>query len=44
MLADVRSYSNKPPELYLLANKPMDQKVSGTSKPVTTSPVPEFFH
>jgi len=43
MLADVRSYSNKPPELYLLENKPMDEKVSAQLKPVTTSPIPEFF-
>ena len=43
MLADVRSYSNKPPELYLLPNKPMDEKASATIKPVTTSPIPEFF-
>ena len=33
MIADVRSYSNKPPELYLLPQL----------KPVTTSPIPEFF-
>jgi dipeptidyl aminopeptidase/acylaminoacyl peptidase len=43
MLADVRSYSNKPPELYLFANKPMDEKAAATIKPVTTSPIPEFF-
>jgi dipeptidyl aminopeptidase/acylaminoacyl peptidase len=43
MLADVRSYSNKPPELYLIANTPMDEKASSTLKPVTTSPIPEFF-
>jgi len=43
MLADVRSYSNKPPELYLLPNKPMDEKASAAVKPVTTSPIPEFF-
>src|SRR4051812_39868159 len=43
MLADVRSYSNKPPELYLLPNKPMDEKSSAALKPVTTSPIPEFF-
>jgi len=43
MLADVRSYSNKPPELYLFANKPMDEKGSSALKPVTTSPIPEFF-
>ena len=43
LLADVRSYSNKPPELYLIANKPMDEKSSSTLKPITTSPIPEFF-
>jgi dipeptidyl aminopeptidase/acylaminoacyl peptidase len=43
MLADVRSYSNKPPELYLIANTPMDEKASSTLKPMTTSPIPEFF-
>jgi dipeptidyl aminopeptidase/acylaminoacyl peptidase len=43
MLADVRSYSNKPPELYLFANKPMDEKASASIRPVTTSPIPEFF-
>jgi dipeptidyl aminopeptidase/acylaminoacyl peptidase len=43
MLADVRSYSNKPPELYLFPNKPMDEKASANLKPVTTSPIPEFF-
>jgi dipeptidyl aminopeptidase/acylaminoacyl peptidase len=43
MLADVRSYSNKPPELYLFANQPMDEKTSARLKPVTTSPIPEFF-
>jgi len=43
MLADVRSYSNKPPELYLFENKSMDEKSSASLKPVTTSPVPEFF-
>jgi dipeptidyl aminopeptidase/acylaminoacyl peptidase len=43
MLADVRSYSNKPPELYLFVNKPMDEKAALSIKPVTTSPVPEFF-
>lgn len=42
MLADVRSYSNKPPELYLLPNKPMDEKASASLKSVTTSPIPEF--
>jgi dipeptidyl aminopeptidase/acylaminoacyl peptidase len=43
MLADVRSYSNQPPELYLLPNKPMDEKAATGIKPVTTSPIPEFF-
>jgi dipeptidyl aminopeptidase/acylaminoacyl peptidase len=43
MLADVRSYSNKPPALYLFANKPMDEKTAATIKPVTNSPIPEFF-
>ena len=43
MLADVRSHSNKPPELYLLPNEPMDEKATASSKPVTTSPIPEFF-
>jgi dipeptidyl aminopeptidase/acylaminoacyl peptidase len=40
-LADIRSYSNKPPELYLLPNKPAEG--SSESKSVTTSPIPEFF-
>ena len=43
MLADVRSYSNKPPELYLAPNQPMDEKAAANLKPVTTSPIPEFF-
>ncbi len=43
MLADVRSYSNKPPELYLFQNQPMGEKESASIKPVTTSPIPEFF-
>jgi dipeptidyl aminopeptidase/acylaminoacyl peptidase len=38
MLAIVRSYSNKPPELYLAASAPMSD-----AKQVTTSPLPEFF-
>ncbi|HYP02324.1 MAG TPA: alpha/beta fold hydrolase, partial [Pyrinomonadaceae bacterium] len=38
MLALVRSYSNRPPELYLAASAPMSD-----AKQVTTSPVPEFF-
>ena len=40
-LADIRSYSNKPPELYLLPNKPAE--ASSEAKSVTTSPIPEFF-
>jgi dipeptidyl aminopeptidase/acylaminoacyl peptidase len=43
MLADVRSYSNKPPELYLLPNKPTDEKAAAAAKPVTSSPIPEFY-
>ena len=43
LLADVRSYSNKPPEVYLLPNRPMDEKAASAIKPVTTSPIPEFF-
>ena len=43
LIADVRSYSNKPPELYLVPNKSMDEKASAAIKPVTTSPIPEFF-
>lgn len=43
MLADVRSYSNKPPELYLIPNKPMDEKTAASLTSVTISPVPEFF-
>ncbi len=42
-LADVRSYSNKPPELYLIPNKPMDEKTAASLKSVTTSPIREFF-
>ncbi len=40
-LADIRSYSNKPPELYLLPNKPAEG--TAEAKSVTTSPIPEFF-
>jgi len=40
-LADIRSYSNKPPELYLLPNEPT--QTSSEFKPVTTSPIAEFF-
>jgi dipeptidyl aminopeptidase/acylaminoacyl peptidase len=43
MLADVRSYSNKPWELYLVANKPADATPAPEAKQVTTSPIPEFF-
>jgi dipeptidyl aminopeptidase/acylaminoacyl peptidase len=43
ILADVRSYSNKPPELYLIPNKPMDETAAALLKSVTTSPIPEFF-
>ena len=42
-LADVRSFSNKPPELYLFDNQPMDEKAAAAVKPVTASPIPEFF-
>jgi dipeptidyl aminopeptidase/acylaminoacyl peptidase len=37
-LAIVRSYSNKPPEIYLAANRP-----GAEAKQVTISPTPEFF-
>ena len=44
MLADVRSYSNKPPELYLFLNQAFSPgKTMVVEKPVTTSPIPEFF-
>ena len=43
MLADVRSYSNKPPELYLFRNRPLDESANAAIKPVTTSPIPEFL-
>ncbi len=42
MLADVRSYSNQPPELYLLTNKPGQPEATAAAKPVTTSPIAEF--
>jgi dipeptidyl aminopeptidase/acylaminoacyl peptidase len=47
-LAVVRSYSNRPPELYLQPNRPApDAQAANTQPPeakqVTTSPVPEFF-
>ena len=38
MLAIVRSYSNKPPELYLAPNKP-----GAEARQITTSPTEEFF-
>ncbi|HEY9402118.1 MAG TPA: alpha/beta fold hydrolase [Pyrinomonadaceae bacterium] len=38
MLAIVRSYSNKPPELYLAASAPLSD-----ARQVTTSPTREFF-
>jgi dipeptidyl aminopeptidase/acylaminoacyl peptidase len=38
MLALVRSYSNKPPELYLAQNRP-----GAEGRQVTTSPIEEFF-
>jgi dipeptidyl aminopeptidase/acylaminoacyl peptidase len=37
-LAIIRSYSNKPPEVYLAANRP-----GAEARQVTTSPTPEFF-
>jgi dipeptidyl aminopeptidase/acylaminoacyl peptidase len=37
-MAIIRSYSNKPPELYLGASSP-----GAEAKQVTTSPIPEFF-
>ncbi|PYS92462.1 MAG: S9 family peptidase [Acidobacteria bacterium] len=43
LLADVRSYSNKPWELYLVPNKTADTTPPSEIKQVTTSPIPEFF-
>src|SRR6185295_4098394 len=43
MLADVRSFSNSPPELYLLLNRSLTMKEVADAKPVTNSPIPEFF-
>jgi dipeptidyl aminopeptidase/acylaminoacyl peptidase len=43
MVADVRSFSNKPPELYLFSNTPLVDRANNAAKPVTTSPIPEFF-
>jgi dipeptidyl aminopeptidase/acylaminoacyl peptidase len=40
-LAIVRSYSNRPPELYIAPNKP--NATAGEIKQVTTSPTDEFF-
>jgi dipeptidyl aminopeptidase/acylaminoacyl peptidase len=40
-LAIVRSYSNKPPELYIAPNRP--NAPAGEIKQVTTSPIDEFF-
>src|SRR5262252_4281964 len=40
-LAIVRSYSNRPPELYIAPNKP--NVTAGEIKQVTTSPTDEFF-
>lgn len=42
LLADVHSFSNQPPELYLLPNSPGGDTTAAT-KAVTTSPIPEFF-
>ena len=41
-LAVINSYSNKPPELYLIPNTPTDS-VTTEAKQVTVSPIPEFF-
>ncbi len=40
-LAIVRSYSNKPPELYIAPNKPNASEAE--IKQITTSPIDEFF-
>jgi dipeptidyl aminopeptidase/acylaminoacyl peptidase len=40
-LALIRSYSNKPPELYLMPNRP--GAPTSEAKQVTTSPTEEFF-
>jgi dipeptidyl aminopeptidase/acylaminoacyl peptidase len=40
-LAIVRSYSNRPPELYIAPNKP--NALASEIKQVTTSPIDEFF-
>ncbi len=41
MLAVIRSYSNKPPELYLTPNKP--NATAGEIKQITTSPTEEWL-
>ena len=41
MLALIRSYSNKPPELYLAPDKA--GATEAETKQITTSPTPEFF-
>jgi dipeptidyl aminopeptidase/acylaminoacyl peptidase len=43
MLADVFSYSNKPPELLLRPIKADQQTSLVANEQVTTSPIPEFF-
>ncbi|HEY6046010.1 MAG TPA: alpha/beta fold hydrolase [Pyrinomonadaceae bacterium] len=43
MLADVFSYSNRPPELFLRAVNANQQTGPVANEQVTTSPVPEFF-
>ncbi|PYS23882.1 MAG: S9 family peptidase [Acidobacteria bacterium] len=43
MIADVRSYSNKPPELYVFPNQPFTASANDAARKVTTSPNPEFF-
>ncbi len=37
-IADIYSYTNKPPELYIQENQPLAE-----AKKLTTSPAPEFF-
>jgi len=37
-IADIYSYTNKPPELYVQENRPLAE-----AKKLTTSPAPEFF-
>ncbi|HEX8118350.1 MAG TPA: alpha/beta fold hydrolase, partial [Pyrinomonadaceae bacterium] len=48
LLAVVRSYTNRPPELYLQPNRPAPDTPAVAAqtpevKQVTTSPIPEFF-